>query len=560
MKLSRPLERLTIAMTLAIMAYLFFAPLAWLPAYNELKFPAAAGLLLFLLVLHPLQFVRMDLWWGLFLLTCLLSLTDIKHTPWAWHPLASWVLVIGLMIALRPVLRDYRKAVLWLLQGVFWVTALYMALRMIQYWEMEARVRKSILWPWLIYGKNINVAAMAPLLLLPFVVCVRYKGLVPGLLIRALALAFVAWNIYYFQFSMGWVILAAFIGLGGVMLMPVRLRLLAGLVLLVGATVLVWWQGDPVTAQVKQSAESSGVLRLSYDKLAFAMVTDHPVNGMGLGSWFLSAGGYMPEQSERALNLGALNMRYVRGYANRYKDVLPESVQGLSQTVSFTEFYAYNHNYFTRLMAEIGPIGFLFWIGVPISIFVLLVLTPRRDALPAMASALPLLGWYIGCLTMRMSVSDFIDLSEIQLTGMLGYGLWSAHFMAPRGKVKNEERTNLTPKRRHLHFGSVVVAGLLFLWFSHNFLTNHFQLKALQLAKSEDYCGAIDVLKPWYHPVFRTTINDLEPIARHLARWHDKMEMTDEAAYWYQEAQKCAPDDPGLAYEIEQFRQVAVTR
>jgi arabinogalactan endo-1,4-beta-galactosidase len=126
--------------------------------------------------------------------------------------------------------------------------------------------------------------------------------------------------------------------------------------------------------------------------------------------------------------------------------------------------------------------------------------------------------------------------------------------------VKKEERTNLTPKRRHLHFGSVVVAGLLFLWFSHNFLTNHFQLKALQLAKSEDYCGAIDVLKPWYHPVFRTTINDLEPIARHLARWHDKMEMTDEAAYWYQEAQKCAPDDPGLAYEIEQFRQVAVTR
>jgi hypothetical protein len=313
------------------------------------------------------------------------------------------------------------------------------------------------------------------------------------------------------------------------MLMPVRLRLLAGLLLLVGATALVWWQGDPVTAQVKESAEKSGVLRLSYDKLAFAMVTDHPVNGMGLGSWFLSAGGYMEEQSERALSIGALNMRYVKGYANRYKDALSESVEGISQTVTFTEFYPYNHNYISRLMAEIGLFGLLCWVGAPISILVLLVLTPRRNALPALAAALPLFGWVLGCLTMRMSVSDFIDLSEIQLTGMLGYGLWTAQSL--NNHQHRAEHSNPPTPPQGFGPGRIVslsVAGLLLVWFSHNFLTNHNQLKALQLARSEDYCGAIEVLKPWYHPMFRTTINDLEPIARHLARWHGKMEMTDE--------------------------------
>lgn len=344
------------------------------------------------------------------------------------------------------------------------------------------------------------------------------------------------------------------------MLMPLRWRPAVGLSLLIGVGVLGWWQSDPVTAQVKQSVERSAKLRLSYDKLAFAMMTDHPVNGLGLGSWFLSGGKYVVIENDQQLKRGANNEKHLGGYVRYYKDQLPESAQSLTSSMTFGEFYPYNHNYLTRLMAEIGPMGLLFWVGVPISVLVLLVLTPRRYALPALAAALPLIGWCLGCLTMRMSVSDYIDLSEIQLTGMLGYGLWTAQSKSPQwGKKENEKRRVSTRVRRMVHLGSLALAGLLLVWFSHNFLTNHFQLKALQLAKTGDYCGAIEVLQPWYHSAFRTTINDLEPIARHLARWHDKMEMTNEATFWYQEAQQCAPDDPGLAYEIEQFRLVLVT-
>ena len=171
-------------------------------------------------------------------------------------------------------------------------------------------------------------------------------------------------------------------------------------------------------------------------------------------------------------------------------------------------------------------------------------------------ASLPLLGWVLSCLTMRMSVFDYIDLSEPQLIGMIGFCLWSAQ---TNGRELQEVPSKLsgTLRAKLLPAAGVLSALALVGWFSHNFLVNHNQLRAMRLAEQSAYCDAIETLAYWHHPVFRTTINDIEPIARHLARWSAEEGMEEEAIGWYEAALQCSPVDPGLRYEYRMFRKNA---
>ena len=46
-----------------------------------------------------------------------------------------------------------------------------------------------------------------------------------------------------------------------------------------------------------------------------------------------------------------------------------------------------------------------------------------------------------------------------------------------------------------------------------------------------------------------TTINEAEPIARHLARWYYCSGNSEKSKFYYNEALAVTPNDPGLKYE-----------
>ncbi len=509
---------ITTGFILFIFSYLLFVPLSFLPAYNELKLPVAALLVLFLMWQYPLKFTVWDIWPGLFVLLLIISIVDISHLAWSWQPLFTWVLVFFLAIAGRPFFSRYEHAMSFLFQGVFWVTVLYLLFRMIQYNE-ELKIRMMMLiWPWDIFGKNINFAPLVPLLLLPSVVLRNYNSWW-GWPLRLAAISGVIYLILYFDTTICWVILILYFVVGGAMLLRNKYRFTYWAGILMGVLCLYWWGAEAIGEFILKELEKSETSRLPFDKLAFALFQEHPVNGTGVGSWFFTAGKFVGGVEE-----------------NKYL------LKPTELLLSFKAYYAYNHNYFTRLLAEAGLLSLLVWVGIPIVLFVDLYMEKRENRIDNLRYYLMLLGFYISCLTMRQSVSDYIDLSEVHLIGFLGYGMYTRK--ARLGKIA-------LPK-----YIGIGLALLLVTWFSYNFLTNHYSLKAIAAAKKGRFQDAIDYLEPYYHPQLKTSIKDVEPMARHLARWYNEVGESEKAKYWYEEAMKCAPFDPSLRFEYNNFQEI----
>lgn len=371
-----------------------------------------------------------------------------------------------------------------------------------------------VVWPWKIFGKNVNFAPLVPLLLLPNVLFVRYSGWW-GWLLRIAAIAAVLHLVIYFDSTISWVILTAFLVISGSMLVVRKhqFNYWAGVVIVL--ICLYWWGGEAIGTLIISRLEQSETSRLPFDKLAFALSAENPINGLGMGSWFFTAGQHVVESESWQL-------------------LKPQESQ-----LSFHDFFAYNHNYFTRLLTEVGFLGVLAWVGIPLVLFTDLVFSKRELRLRNLKFFLMLSGFYVSCLTMRQSVSDYVDLSEMQFIGFLGYGLYT--------------RDMQTLKWHPPGWLTYTLASILLIWFSFNFLADHYQLKAIAFAREGKYREAVSNLEPYYHPLFKTSIKDVEPIARHIARWYHQLDELEKAKYWYQEGLKCAPFDPGLRYEYKLF-------
>lgn len=138
---------------------------------------------------------------------------------------------------------------------------------------------------------------------------------------------------------------------------------------------------------------------------------------------------------------------------------------------------------------------------------------------------------------MRFAVGDDNEISEVQWLGWLAFGLYTAY----------EKPWNETTVPKWMGVG---LSGLLLMGFIGNFYANHTQLKAMSAFKGKEIAVAIQQLESIYVPGLKTTINDVEPIQRHLARWYDREGCTEESEEAYQRAIDLLPLDPGLAQEF----------
>jgi hypothetical protein len=76
-------------------------------------------------------------------------------------------------------------------------------------------------------------------------------------------------------------------------------------------------------------------------------------------------------------------------------------------------------------------------------------------------------------------------------------------------------------EKKFLPRGWAATALLLPLWFSFNFLSNHFYHKANLAAAAGDFCGAIQYLQPYYVPGIKTTVFDIYHIKDVLQGWEN---------------------------------------
>lgn len=520
-----------------LILYLLFLPLCFLPAYTELKYPAAAVFALLLIWQYPIHWVKTDRILLIFLGFLFLSLIDMRNPSYAWLPLASWILLLLTTIGIRTYAQHHAAAILRLLQIILLVTiayTLFMIITLYGSWMPEEGT-KNILqmtignergktWSWLSqfpgpnwfrrgYGKNYNVTAVFPVLLSPVVLFHAYPKKWLNLTVKPLLILALLWIVNYFGSQLGMGLLLLF-GLAALWTyIPFRYLWLSwGLgvltVLLAGPWLMEIWEQ---TSGGLKNTNHSG--RWAFDQLAIKISAQQWWNGLGLGAWYYGA--------DPLANLGDGALRGKGGAGN-----------------TFPTFRAFIHNHNTKMLAEIGPLGFIFYMALPVWMGVQLL----RKKIPTaqLKYALIFLGWYASAMTLRFAVGDDNEISEVQWLGWLAFGLCAAH----------ADPITIPWNLRKLLLG---VAALLVFFFTFNFFANHQQLKAINLAKNRNYAAAIAQLTAIYVPGLKTTINDVEPIQRHLARWYLAEGCPNEAAAAYQKAIDLLPFDPGLAQEYLQF-------
>lgn len=289
------------------------------------------------------------------------------------------------------------------------------------------------------------MAPMVPLILLAPVLFGKYFTKA-WWIYRILAAIPAFYLVYYFDSQLGVIISIFYLLMLPYWYLPKKVLLGAGAFFLAAIVYFRQFIFDKFTAFL---AKGSFDARIPYDLRSIEMAKENPFNGTGLGSWFFEAG------------------------------------NGL----------VYNHNYHTKLFAEIGPLGWLAWI---LPVFILFFRRNKENAGYTM-----LLGtFYIACLTLRPAVSDYVVLSEIHFMGILGYGLATM------------DLESFSTKRWIAAFSL-----LLPFWFTFNFLANHFHHKAQAAANEGDYCKAIEYLSPFYIPGIKTTVYDVKSINELLENW-----------------------------------------
>jgi hypothetical protein len=495
----------------ALLTFLLFLPLSFLPAYSEIKlnvFAILAGLLIWN---EPLTIQRRDIPFLMFLMGCLISLIDIRSISNSWQYLSIWFTGFAFVFWGRPFFNKHKPTIIQILKIVFWTTVLYVLFWIFFHefagWGKGKLINEII--PWKVFGKNINMATIFPMLLLPLFIfqpVVQKKDL----FIRGIAIAIMAYFIYFFNSQMG-MLLSVFYVMGYLAYqMSLRnfLFILAGILLLLGMFFNFW-----IPRLIHFLEIGSFDVRLPHDISAYRMMKDNPFNGLGLGSYFYE----------------------IHTYSDGKEVFLKDHIQN---GWTFNTSMARNHNNLSKLLADIGPIFWtLFIIPVFIEFFSSMKNPEKRNHFVFWVI---FAGFYICSLTLRQSFSDYIELSEVHLLFFISYILMTV-----------EGRPSFSLVQKILKPIGLVIMAMTFAYFSYNFLTNHYQLKAVAEAKAKNYEKAIELLEPWYHPVFMTTINEAEPIARHLARWYYCSGNPEKSKFYYKEALSVNPDDPGLKYEAK---------
>lgn len=498
-------------LVLVLLTYLLFLPLSFLPAYSEIKlcvFALLAGLLIWK---EPFSLQKRDIPFLIFLAGCLISLIDIRNISNSWQYLSIWFTGFTFVFWGRPFFKRNQSTIIQALKIIFWITVLYVLFwiifREFAGWGKGKLINQII--PWRVFGKNINMATIFPMLLLPFFIfqpVLQKKDLI----IRGIAIAIMAYFIYFFNSQMG-ILLFVFYVIGYIAyLMSLRnfLFILAGILLLLGILYKFW-----IPWVIHFLEIGSFDVRLPHDISAYRMMKDNLLNGLGLGSYFYEIHTYSP-----------------------WNEVfLKDNIQN---GWTFNTTMARNHNNLTKLLAEVGPIFWTFFIIPVVTEFFSSMKNPQKKS--HFVFWIIFAGFYICSLTLRQSFSDYIELSEVHLLFFTSYLL-----------MTKEGGHSLSFDQKILKSIGLGLMLMTFTYFSFNFLTNHYQLKAVAAAKTKNYEKAIELLEPWYHPVFMTTINEAEPIARHLARWYYCSGNLEKSKFYYKEALSVNPNDPGLKYEAK---------
>jgi len=498
-------------LVLVTLTYLLFLPLSFLPAYSEIKLSVFALLSGLLIWKEPFNLQKRDIPFLVFLMGCLISLIDIRNISNSWQYLSIWFTGFTFVFWGRPFFKRHQSTIIQILKIIFWITVLYVLFwiifREFAGWKKVKLINEII--PWKVFGKNINMATIFPMLLLPLFI---FQPLVhkKDLLIRGLAIVILAYFIYFFNSQMG-MLLSVFYGIGYLaykMSLKNFLFILTGILALLGIFYSFW-----IPWLIHFLEIGSFDVRLPHDISAFRMMKDNPFNGLGLGSYFYEIHTY-----------------------SQWKEVfLKDNIQN---GWTFNTTMARNHNNLTKLLADVGPIFWTFFI-IPVVIeFFSSMKNPHKKN--HFVFWIIFAGFYICSLTLRQSFSDYIELSEVHLLFFTSYIL-----------MTKEGGHSFSFNQKILKPIGLVLMLMTFAYFSFNFLTNHYQLKAVAAAKIKNYEKAIELLEPWYHPVFMTTINEAEPIARHLARWYYCSGNSEKSKFYYKEALTVNPNDPGLKYEAK---------
>lgn len=500
---------------LALLWYLMFLPLSFLPAYSELKFPAFALMTGILIWTQPYIFSKKDIPYLLFLTGCLISLVDTRNLVNSWHYLAIWFTGFAFVFWGRSFFIQQKNLILKSLQILFWLTTIYMV-----FWITYSKFAgwpNYKLWnqmiPWIVVGKNINVATIYPMLLFPLVLFKPNKKNKDYLKIL-LALILLIIIAFSFKSEMGKILLLFY----GIVYITQKIPTKWLLIIISFTAIIAIVLREPLTRKFESYLDTTSLkVRLPHEKLSLKIIQQNPINGIGLGSYFYEANSYLnlPIQYYRDNKRGAW---------------------------TFNTHLARNHNNMGKLLAEIGLPFWVIWLSPPF--FLLLWMRKRPNKNTYLPYWVILSGFYISTITLRQSFSDYIELSEIHLIFFIAFMFISV----------DEKYIELKLNKPPHKMAKGLFIGAIFVWFTINFLTNHYQLKAVALAKNKEYESAIQILEPWFIPGVMETINEAEPIARHLGKWYFQLGNQEKAKYYFDEALKLAPKDPGLNYEILQIK------
>jgi tetratricopeptide (TPR) repeat protein len=425
--------------------------------------------------------------------------------------LAIWITGFAFVFYGRTFFQSNHRQLIKLLKAIFWITLIYVVFWItygrIAHWSYVKLAHEMI--PWKVLGKTINMAAIVPMLLFPLIGFQRIKRS-EQLVFSLLGMVGLYIIISAFKSNLS-IVLAVFYGLAYLLyLIPRKRIILASSILLVTLIGSSSFWIPKVQSFLDQTTLN---VRIPHERLVLKILQDHPINGLGLGSYFYEANTYLN-----------LEEKYIPDDNN--------------QAWTFETYMARNHNNAGKLLAEIGPIAWMAWITPVFLLFFYVLRQKQHYGIWVM-----LAGFYISCLTLRPAFSDYIELSEVHLLFFL------ALIVLPGQPVKIPS-VKIPPLLKKVVLGAIM--GVVCFWLGYNFLTNHYQLKAIRAARNQEFPKAINYLEPWYRPGWMETINEAEPIARHLARWYKAIGNEEKAAFYYQQALKLAPMDGGLRFEAKQ--------
>ncbi len=468
----------------------------------------------------------------LFVIFCFLSYTWAINGSLVWYPSFSWLVMLLWMLLFRYLshqvdIQKYLHSILLLLFAAVFlhIAVVFFAGQLISLERWNSH-----------FGYNANYTSTYFLAILPFVLFYPLKKIWWKVLLL-IATFFVVFILYKAS-SRG-----AMIALGVVILYYLRGFISDKLfkpfaifaMILLGVGIIF---GAPYIMNMLQSGDIGESHRLYMLKSSMRIFQENPLNGIGLGNWYLLA--------------------YREDLAN---------VTGFNQSIYFSRLGS--HNLYELIITELGLIGLLLFL-IPFiwlswqSWFQSNQLTPLQKA--AFAS---LMVYLLTSFVYKDANSYEAHISSLQLLAFISLGILTSSY-----------KTNFSLGR----IGTSMVfvfATLCLLWFSYFFKMNKLYNEArpffnwpyeLELVDQNAYNNFFeldyykDLEKPteliekMLHPVFKTTHGFYagrrganRPLSLHLALLNQKKGDLERADYYFQFALSKAPYDEEVLRKYARF-------